>query len=390
MRLDLATLALVVVLVNGVAGTAVLYAGRRDGTGNGLWLWGAALLVNALQPIAFGLRFAGPLVPSIMLSNALAALVLVLQWEAVARFRLDIVRAPGRLGAVLIPLAAGLAAVLLLRVEYFRNAFGSAVLCTLAAAVLVAALRSTSTDGRRTRGQQLVATGTLLLIGVFLWRFFALLTALVGVATEAEVNAIHAGTYFGTLGTMLLQTIGFVLWHKELAVNQQHDLATHDALTGCLNRRALLDACARLLRAETRRARPFAILLFDLDYFKSVNDVYGHLAGDAVLREVADRLRCQLRESDRLARFGGEEFVMLIDDTTEDGALALADRLRASVADAPIVFDGRPIATTVSIGVYVASGHGPLPTLDDMLSASDRALYIAKERGRNRVELAPP
>lgn len=194
MTLDLATLALVVVLVNGITGSAVLYAGRRDGIGNGLWLWGVALLVNALQPLAFGLRFAGPLVPSIALSNGLAALVLVLQWEAVARFRLDVVRAPGRLGAVAIPLAAGTAAVLLLRVEYFRNAFGSAVLCALATAVMVATLRSTSIDGRRTRGQQLVATGTLLLIGVFLWRLYALLAALVGVATEAEVNAIHAGT----------------------------------------------------------------------------------------------------------------------------------------------------------------------------------------------------
>ncbi|GAB1342359.1 GGDEF domain-containing protein [Gemmatimonas sp.] len=390
MALDLATLALVVVLVNGIAGSAVMYAGRREGTANGLWLWGAALLVNGLQPLAFGFRFAGPQVPSIALSNALAALVLVLQWKAVARVRLDIVRAPGRLGTVLIPLSAGTAAVLLVRVEYVRNAFGSAVFCALAMAVLVATLRATSTDGHRTRGQQLVAIGTLLLIGVFLWRLFALLSALVGVATEAEVNAIHAGTYFGTLGTMLLQTLGIVLWHKELAVNQQHDLATHDALTGCLNRRALLEECARLLRAETRRARLFAILLFDLDYFKAVNDVYGHLAGDAVLREVANRLCAQLREGDRLARFGGEEFVMLVDDTSEAGALALADRLRASVADAPVVYDGRSIAITVSIGVYVASGHDPLPTIDDMLSASDRALYVAKARGRNCVELASP
>ena len=81
---------------------------------------------------------------------------------------------------------------------------------------------------------------------------------------------------------------------------------------------------------------------------------------------------------------------MLLDDTTEDGALALADRLRASVADAPVLYDGRTITITVSIGVYVSRGHGPLPTIDDMLSASDRALYVAKERGRNRVEMARP
>lgn len=384
MTLDLATLALVVVLVNGIAGSAVLYAGRRDGIGNGLWLWGVALLVNALQPLAFGLRFAGPLVPSIALSNGLAALVLVLQWEAVARFRLDVVRAPGRLGAVAIPLAAGTAAVLLLRVEYFRNAFGSAVLCALATAVMVATLRSTSIDGRRTRGQQLVATGTLLLIGVFLWRLYALLAALVGVATEAEVNAIHAGTYFGTLATMLLQTIGFVLWHQELAVNQQHDLATHDALTGCLNRRALFELADILIGSVPRRARSIAVLMLDLDHFKSINDRHGHLAGDSVLREVSHRLHSRLRGSDLLARFGGEEFLVLADDTDDHGARALAEQLRQTVAARPVEVNGCPIPVTVSIGVHVALAGGGA-TMDALIAGGDAALYRAKSEGRNRV-----
>jgi len=386
LELDLSTLALAVTLVNGIAGTAVIYVGGRGSANRSLTVWGVALLVNALQPVAFALRFVGPFALSILLSNAVAALVVALQWDAVARFRENGTRGPGVGGLAVTPVVTGVGALLLQHVEHWRNAFGTLMLCALATMTLIAVLRMPDQAVPRTRGQRLVAAGTALLVVVLGWRLFSLLTLPRLEAAAAAANHTHAITYFVTLATVLLQTLGFVLWHKEIAVHKQRDLATHDPLTGCLNRRALLEACDQLLRAVARRPRPVALLLLDLDHFKSINDMHGHLAGDAVLRTVAERLQHTARAIDRVARFGGEEFVVLADYVDDAGAMRLAERLRTVIAAEPVHFEGRAIPVTVSIGVH-ATGNGTAPaSLDAMLSACDRALYRAKDNGRNRVE----
>lgn len=387
--LDLPTLALAVILANTVAGVAVIYVGGRERSTAGLSIWGAALLVNALQPAAFAIRFAGPFAVSILFANTLATLVITLQWDAVARFRADGVRGPGRIGRVAFPVFTGLGALALLHRELLRNAFGTLMLCGVAVAMLGSVLRRPAGQEPRTRGQMLIAVGTMLLIAVLGWRLVALMATEGEDLVAAAATRTHAMTYLVTLGTMLLQTLGFVLWHKEVAVRQQRELAIHDPLTGCLNRRALLDVCHDLLRDVARHPRRFALLLLDLDHFKAVNDVHGHLAGDEVLRTVADRLRREARDIDRLARFGGEEFVLLADHIDREGAMALADRLRRRIAAEPVVFAGQSIPVTVSIGVNVTDGATDAPALDALLSACDRALYRAKGNGRNCVEGEP-
>lgn len=163
------------------------------------------------------------------------------------------------------------------------------------------------------------------------------------------------------------------------------DLNRRDGLTGLLNRQALSDELERACARAERSRRPLAILMLDLDHFKQVNDRHGHLAGDACLRHAAQRIRQRLRGSDLLARFGGEEFVALLDDTDLNGALELAEQLRDDLARHPCVHQGQAITLSLSIGLYTGipsdAGCG-----EHWLDLADRALYRAKAGGRNRVE----
>jgi len=163
--------------------------------------------------------------------------------------------------------------------------------------------------------------------------------------------------------------------------------AETDALTGLANRRrfhqALETECMRFGRGEA----PFSVLMIDLDFFKEVNDQFGHPAGDAVLVAVAKRLLVTLRKTDLLARYGGEEFSVLLPETPCEGAGVIAERLRLAIGEAPVEVDGVPIALTVSVGVASHAGEGePDPLL--LLKKADLALYRAKTAGRDRVEVA--
>ena len=396
MVLDLPTLMVAVALVSAVAGGAVLYVGVSSRTsGRSLSTWGAALLLYAIQPIAFGWRFNGPLAPSVAASNAIAVLVLMVQWDAVARFSREqsspddmsahVVVGPTLPAIAFVTLAAGVSVLLLLPYEFARNVFGTSLLAAIATTLWIATYRVQSTHELPARGRQLLLGGTLALIAMLCWRLYALLNARV-TATELQQTApIHATTYLATILTMLLQTLGFVLWHKECAVEREHSLAEHDALTGCLNRRALFGRANGLLRTLSRRSRALGVMVLDLDHFKQINDRHGHLAGDAVLREVANRLQHRLRASDMLARFGGEEFLILADDTSEAGVRALAEELREAIAATPVMAHDTEIVVTVSIGVSCHDGSDGPATIDGIIAAADSALYRAKSAGRNCV-----
>lgn len=161
-------------------------------------------------------------------------------------------------------------------------------------------------------------------------------------------------------------------------------LATHDQLTGLLNRREF----DRILAEESERARrfqrPFALILIDLDHFKRINDTLGHPTGDAILRAVALILQAQVREVDRVLRYGGEEFAVFALETERAAALEIAQRLCTTLAQTPIqLASGTTVSVTISIGV--ATMPDDAATGADLLAQVDRALYAAKKRGRNRV-----
>jgi diguanylate cyclase (GGDEF)-like protein len=165
-------------------------------------------------------------------------------------------------------------------------------------------------------------------------------------------------------------------------------MATTDGLTGILNRRAMDDLLAARFAEAVRYKRPLAFLLFDVDHFKKVNDVHGHPAGDAVLRGVAQVAASQARDSDRVARYGGEEMALILPETDLAGAMVIAERIRVAVAAAEHATEGGALKVTVSAGVSVV-GPG-IEKAEQLIEAADQALYRAKQSGRNRCVAARP
>jgi len=162
--------------------------------------------------------------------------------------------------------------------------------------------------------------------------------------------------------------------------------ATRDRLTMVATRAHVEFMAGGELFRVSRYQRPLSVLIFDVDYFKRVNDGYGHAAGDGVLREVARRCRELVRVSDLVGRWGGEEFVLMTPETPIEGAKVLAERLREAIAETPVALEsGEIIPVTISIGV---AGYRPGDTeLEAIVRRADEALYRAKAKGRNRVEI---
>jgi diguanylate cyclase (GGDEF)-like protein len=171
---------------------------------------------------------------------------------------------------------------------------------------------------------------------------------------------------------------------SERAVRAHKAAAAMDPLTGMLNRRGFAEACARVIEREAHAGRPVSVLIFDIDHFKSINDRFGHPAGDELLKLFATMVMSNLRISDLSGRIGGEEFAALLPCSLEEGVL-VAERVRVTFANAGITVEEGPVDTTVSVGV----AGGPAGTeLEVLLAAADTALYQAKRGGRNRVEAA--
>jgi two-component system, cell cycle response regulator len=165
--------------------------------------------------------------------------------------------------------------------------------------------------------------------------------------------------------------------------NEAQRLSTTDPLTGLWNFRYLSMSLAREIERSTRFDRPLAVLMLDLDHFKQVNDVHGHQRGDTVLRELASRVQEQIREVDTFARYGGEEFVVVLPETTVEGAAQLADRICQAVRREPFRHDGEePLEVTLSVGGAAFPEHGSSPAT--LMRAADKALYVAKNSGRDR------
>lgn len=202
--------------------------------------------------------------------------------------------------------------------------------------------------------------------------------------TEARVSngaRVHVGA----------QTALKLTWADDIEARYQMKLAEsalQDPLTGLLNRRHLEDRLAAELAAAQRHQRAVSLLLADIDHFKSVNDRFGHLAGDEALKMVAHVFRGAVRKEDVLARFGGEEFVVVARETALAGGRALAERIRRAVERSRCAWQGQDLELTVSIGVTVSIGiteFVPGRTDRELLERADRALYLAKQAGRNRV-----
>lgn len=176
--------------------------------------------------------------------------------------------------------------------------------------------------------------------------------------------------------------------HEELIATREElrFQATRDFLTGIWNRAVITEKLNEEVQRAARRSENLGVIMCDIDHFKKVNDTYGHPAGDAVLVTVTERMQECLRAYDSLGRYGGEEFLIVTPDVELDGAMVVAERIRQSIVGTPIEAAGESLQITLSLGATVCSTT-PETRPDELIEAADKALYRAKEGGRNRVEL---
>lgn len=193
-------------------------------------------------------------------------------------------------------------------------------------------------------------------------------------------NSLLLGCLF-----QLCVSFGFLLMLNRALVSEISYVAARDNLTGAFNRRELENELRRLQSRYERSAETFCVMLVDIDNFKLINDNYGHLVGDEVLRRFARIVFASIRAEDYFARYGGDEFCILLPSTRLDEAMILANRLRQSYANTPHMINGEVIQSTISIGVVEATSQAS--DYNAVIDGADKALYQAKNSGRNRVQL---
>ncbi|SHK20417.1 diguanylate cyclase (GGDEF) domain-containing protein [Marinobacter antarcticus] len=222
------------------------------------------------------------------------------------------------------------------------------------------------------------------------WLMFALPLTIFALVAQAQGLALPALLPF-MFDPLVMMIIGIVMSEalrqlragEFLARQQLREQATTDQLTGLLNRRAMHQLLNQEYARAKRHGATFSLILGDLDRFKGVNDRYGHNIGDIVLQETARRLGSNMRAQDALCRWGGEEILMLLPGTVLDGAMHVAEKVRRSLADDPMLAGEHSIPQTISLGV--TSCHGD-DDIESAIKRADDALYQAKENGRNRIE----
>ena len=221
---------------------------------------------------------------------------------------------------------------------------------------------------------------------VFLMRALVVAVSAHGTYTLYAPLPINPLTFFAGSIIQMTLAFGFVLIINYQIAGDLHRLAARDSLTGVLNRRQLEEDFSHLRALYLRSGGVLSFMMIDVDHFKHVNDKYGHLTGDEVLRRLVAVIEATIRKQDYLARYGGEEFCILLPATTEDEAAVIAERLRHNYAETSMGQEDKPWFSTISIGVTDSLQSGF--EFHTMIAAADRALYFAKESGRNKVVIS--
>lgn len=357
----------------------VLFFLRRNypPTIRGLREWAAAPVILFLATLLFGARGAIPDFFSIVIGNLFLLSGLALLYFGSQRF-LGFKPSVGLWTGVIILALAPLFWFSLVEPHYgARIGITSSLLATMSFAHAWVILR----HAPRTFSTYFTASALLSLALAQTLRFRSAFG--LSAHTVSLDNFLPEQTAYITVYTlaMLTTTIGTVLMATDRLRGELEHLATHDSLTGAFNRRALIEACELELSRCRRSRGSMALLMIDLDHFKTINDTHGHPVGDRVLIDFVARVKSLLRQPDRLGRFGGEEFVALLPETALDEARVVAERLRATIESSA----GELPPCTVSIGITVSRPDDA--GLDEIISRADAALYQAKRAGRNRVEL---
>jgi diguanylate cyclase (GGDEF)-like protein len=383
MTLDVHTLFLVTVYVEAILGLMLLFVWAQNMALRAVCWWGFAYLIRLVSICLFGMYGEVPDVVSIDLANALLFTAFAATWTGARVFDSRPVE-PVYLvtGAVLW--------LLICRLPILADNLDARAL--IASGIITAYTWLTAYEFWRGRSEALVSRWPAIFMFFAHGALYILRTPLIAMLPSAATNdTLFASVWMTVLSTeSLLLTISsaFILlaMAKERAELRHRTAAMVDPLTGIANRRSFMQDAALMAKQHIADPRPTAVLLIDLDHFKSINDRFGHALGDRVLEIFTDAARKSTRGSDLIGRLGGEEFAAMLIDTNRDKAVEVAERIRESFAQMAQEVDGRAVCATVSIGLV----HTEAPALDlpELLAQADQALYCAKERGRNRVEVA--
>ena len=382
MNLDINTLFMVTMYVEVVLGLLMFFVWTQNFSKRSLAWWGSAHLLRAASIMLLGLHGSVPDSLSIDVGNAVLFASFALTWSGARVFDQKSPEPAFLLVGVAVWLLACRLPAFWTAVE-LRILVGSGIVTTY--------VWLTAFEFWRARDEALVSRWPAILILFTHGALFLLRTPMAAAAHVAPDNKLIMSGWLELLSLESLLftiSIAFILlaMAKERTEHRHRTAANVDPLTGIANRRSFLHDADLIAKRHARRPRPTAVLLIDLDHFKTINDRFGHALGDRVLEIFAAATLDSMRGSDLIGRIGGEEFAAVLHDTTGERALAVAERIRQNFATAAQEVDGRPVCATVSIGVV----HCEAQVLDvpELLAQADQALYCAKENGRNRVEVA--
>jgi diguanylate cyclase (GGDEF)-like protein len=382
MTLDLHTLFLVTIYVEAILGLLLLFVWAQNMALRAVCWWGFAHLVRLTSIGLFGMYGEVPDLVSIDLANALLFTAFAVTWTGARVF-------DGRPVEPVYLVTGAVIWLLVCRLPMFAEDVNLRSL--IASAIITGYAWLTAYEFWRGRDEPLLSRWPSIIMFFAHGALFLLRTPMVVLVPSSANDNVFGSVWMTVLSSeALLLTISgaFILlaMAKERGELRHRTAAMVDPLTGVANRRSFLQDAALVAKRHIGNPRPTAVLLIDLDHFKSINDRFGHAVGDRVLAIFADAARKSMRGSDLIGRLGGEEFAAILVETSRDKASEVAERIRASFVQMAQEVDGHPVRATVSIGLV----HCLERTLDvaELLTRADHALYYAKERGRNRVEIA--
>jgi diguanylate cyclase (GGDEF)-like protein len=356
----------------------LLVVGRRR---DGLLTVGAGLIAHALAYIGFMQHGNAPLWLTYSVANTLLSTALA--FYSTSLFRINQQAVPW-LRVFCPPIIMGLLMILLLETREPRMLTASGILIVQCLMIVQWARKNRQPEGR---AHLLLTVGAAISILGILIRVVAIVT---GMSDEMRYDVSNfrqtISLSIGTVTVMML-TLGLVLLSKERIEGILKNMALQDSLTDLPNRRAIMEQLEKEIERARRNGSMLAVAIIDIDHFKRINDSYGHLAGDAVLKHCASVMKKRLRQSDCLGRYGGEEFLLILPDTSREGVTIALDDLRTDIATTPTHYDRQEITHHFSVGVWCGV-PGPQDTSATLLALADAALYQAKQAGRNMLRLA--
>lgn len=383
MSLDVNTLFMVTIYVEAILGLLLLFAWAQNTAIHAVCWWGFAHLIRAGSVVLFGMYGTAPDLITIDLANALLFTAFAVTWTGARVF-------DGRPIEPVYLVTGAVLWLLVCRLPVLADAID--VRALIASGIITAYTWLTAYEFWRGRSEQLVSRWPAIFMLFAHGALFLLRTPLVAMLPWSPATKDMFGSVWLTVlsfeALLFTISIAFILlaMAKERTELRHRTAAMVDPLTGIANRRAFLHDAEQLTKRHAGKPRPTAVLLIDLDHFKSINDRFGHALGDRVLEIFTETAQQSLRASDLIGRLGGEEFAAVIYDTSHDKAVAAAERIRETFAHAAQDVDGRPVCATVSIGIVLC--EEAVLDVPELLAQADHALYVAKENGRNRVEVA--